>query len=195
MDIFFDSLNVLNSTFCLCKDGFQGLLKANHCHTQLLTFYLLLWNYFWNDFTVSILNEQTKTFSLDFSSTKKQKLVKTISAWTESSYLLLYAFKKYSSCDTIPLKWYYSVDFGTPLSVGTFVPSLVLIDTTHRSRDSPFINRQCSFPQYIVLQICLQFVLSVVTWMLWHTFIYKNVARCLFSKRSGYKNNLLMYST
>jgi hypothetical protein len=42
MDIFFEGLNILISTFCVCADGFQGLSKAFHYPIQLLTFYLLL---------------------------------------------------------------------------------------------------------------------------------------------------------
>ncbi len=42
---FFEGLNILISTFCVCADRFQGLSKAFHCPIQLLTFYLLLWNY------------------------------------------------------------------------------------------------------------------------------------------------------
>jgi hypothetical protein len=55
---------------------------------------------------VSNFKEQAKTLSLTLSSTKKQKIVKTIGAFTESTYLLLEAFKKdirrYSTRDTIP---------------------------------------------------------------------------------------------
>ncbi len=40
-----EGLNILISTFCVCADGFQGLSKAFHYPIQLLTFYLLLWNY------------------------------------------------------------------------------------------------------------------------------------------------------
>jgi hypothetical protein len=44
--------------------------------------------------------------SLIFSSTKKQKIVKkNISAWIESINLILQAFKKYLSRDTIRLIW------------------------------------------------------------------------------------------
>ncbi len=35
----------LSVLFCVCTDGFQGLSKAFHFPIQLLTFYLLLWNY------------------------------------------------------------------------------------------------------------------------------------------------------
>jgi hypothetical protein len=45
MDIFFESLNILISAFCVCTDGFQGLSKAFHCPIMLLIFYLLLRNY------------------------------------------------------------------------------------------------------------------------------------------------------
>jgi hypothetical protein len=45
MDIYFEALNILISTFCVCADGFQGLSKAFHYPVQLLTFYLLLLNY------------------------------------------------------------------------------------------------------------------------------------------------------
>jgi hypothetical protein len=38
---------------------------------------------------LSAFKEEAKTLSLIFSSTKKQKIVTTISAWTESTYLLL----------------------------------------------------------------------------------------------------------
>ncbi len=33
---FFESLNILISTFCVCADGFQGLSKAFHYPVQLL---------------------------------------------------------------------------------------------------------------------------------------------------------------
>jgi hypothetical protein len=43
MDIFLKALiNILINTFCVCADGLQGLTKAFHYPTQLLTFYLLL---------------------------------------------------------------------------------------------------------------------------------------------------------
>ncbi len=42
---FFEGLNILISTFCVCADSFQGFSKAVHYLIQLLTFYLLLWNY------------------------------------------------------------------------------------------------------------------------------------------------------
>jgi hypothetical protein len=43
MDIFFEGLNILISTFCVYADGFQDLSKAFHYPIQLLlTFYLLL---------------------------------------------------------------------------------------------------------------------------------------------------------
>jgi hypothetical protein len=35
---FFDGLNILISTFCVCADGYQGLSKAFHYPVQLLTF-------------------------------------------------------------------------------------------------------------------------------------------------------------
>jgi hypothetical protein len=35
---FFEVLNILISTFCVCADGFQGLSKTFHCTVQLLTF-------------------------------------------------------------------------------------------------------------------------------------------------------------
>jgi hypothetical protein len=44
-EYFFEGLNILISTFCVCADGFQGLSKTFHCPIQLLTFYVLLWNY------------------------------------------------------------------------------------------------------------------------------------------------------
>jgi hypothetical protein len=39
---FFQGLNILIVTFCVCADGFQGISKAFHYPVQLLTFYLLL---------------------------------------------------------------------------------------------------------------------------------------------------------
>ncbi len=39
---FFEDLNILISTFCVCADGFKGLFKSFHYPIQLLTFYLLL---------------------------------------------------------------------------------------------------------------------------------------------------------
>jgi hypothetical protein len=44
MDIF-GGLNILISTFCEWANGVQALSKAFHYPIQLLTFYLLLWNY------------------------------------------------------------------------------------------------------------------------------------------------------
>jgi hypothetical protein len=41
MDIFFNGLNILISTFCVFVNGFQGLSKAFNYPIQLLTFYLL----------------------------------------------------------------------------------------------------------------------------------------------------------
>ncbi len=41
MDIFFNDLNILISTFCVFVDGFQGLATAFSYPLQLLTFYLL----------------------------------------------------------------------------------------------------------------------------------------------------------
>ncbi len=42
---FFEGLNKWISTVCICADGFQSLSKAFHYPIQLLTFYLLPWNY------------------------------------------------------------------------------------------------------------------------------------------------------
>jgi hypothetical protein len=56
--------------------------------------------------------EQTKTLNLIYSLTKKQKLVQSVSACTESTYLLLEALKKYTSCGTIPLN-----DFTFPVDI------------------------------------------------------------------------------
>ncbi len=39
---FFEGLNFLISTSCVCADGFQDLSKAFHNPIQCLTFYLLL---------------------------------------------------------------------------------------------------------------------------------------------------------
>ncbi len=44
-DILFEGLNILISTFCVCADSFQGILKAFQHSLQSLTIYLLLWNY------------------------------------------------------------------------------------------------------------------------------------------------------
>jgi hypothetical protein len=43
--LYFKGLNILISTFCVCADGLLGISKAFHYPIQLLTFYLLLWNY------------------------------------------------------------------------------------------------------------------------------------------------------
>ncbi len=51
---FFECLNILISSCCVCAEGFQSLTKAFHYSTQLLTFYLLLWNYLLN---LKMLNE------------------------------------------------------------------------------------------------------------------------------------------
>ncbi len=42
--IFFEGLNIVISTFCVCIDGFQGLSNVLHYRTKLSTFYLLIWN-------------------------------------------------------------------------------------------------------------------------------------------------------
>ncbi len=42
----FKGRNILKITFCVCAYGFQDLAKAFYYLIQLLTFYLLLWNYF-----------------------------------------------------------------------------------------------------------------------------------------------------
>ena len=42
--IFFEGLNILFFTFCVCADGFQGLSNYFHYPIQLLTLQLLLWN-------------------------------------------------------------------------------------------------------------------------------------------------------
>jgi hypothetical protein len=160
MNSFFEGLNILISTFCVCANGFQGLLKAFHCLTQILTFYcaflklltnfkkrllnpsqnslLCDWSMFYSAdlslaagmnlqnrrrlpvsiFSVKIAalgslkrvtgrifiisskflsKDQAKTLILIFSSTKKNKIVKTLSACTvstEITYLLLKAFSK-----------------------------------------------------------------------------------------------------
>ncbi len=39
---FFEGLNILISTFCVCADGFQGLSNAFHYPVQLLTFFASL---------------------------------------------------------------------------------------------------------------------------------------------------------
>ncbi len=39
---FFEGINILISTFCVCADGFQGISKAFHYPIPLLTFYWLL---------------------------------------------------------------------------------------------------------------------------------------------------------
>ncbi len=46
-NIFFEGLNIFFSThtFCVYADGFQDLSKVFQYPIQLLTFYLLLWNY------------------------------------------------------------------------------------------------------------------------------------------------------
>jgi hypothetical protein len=45
MDILFEGLNILMSTFCVCAGRFQGHSNAFHYPIQLLTFCLLLSNY------------------------------------------------------------------------------------------------------------------------------------------------------
>jgi hypothetical protein len=67
---FFDGLNILISTFCVCPGGFQGLSKASHYPLQLLTFYLLFLNY------VLILKMRTETLlRIPFSVTGGRLLV------------------------------------------------------------------------------------------------------------------------
>jgi hypothetical protein len=39
---FFEGINILISTFCVCAEGFQGLSETFHYPIQLLTFYWLL---------------------------------------------------------------------------------------------------------------------------------------------------------
>ncbi len=65
----FLGLNI-NSTFCLCADGFQGLSKAFHYTIQLLTFYLLklLTKKCWKILTESILRITFSVISRMFSS-------------------------------------------------------------------------------------------------------------------------------
>ncbi len=46
MDIFVVDLHILIGNFCVYADGFLSLKKAFHYQIQILTFYLLLWNYF-----------------------------------------------------------------------------------------------------------------------------------------------------
>jgi hypothetical protein len=38
VDICFEGLKILISTFCVCADGCQGLSQAFHCPAQLLRF-------------------------------------------------------------------------------------------------------------------------------------------------------------
>ncbi len=45
MDIFFEGLNILISTFFVCSAGFQGLSKAFQYPIQLLSYYFFLRNY------------------------------------------------------------------------------------------------------------------------------------------------------
>jgi hypothetical protein len=59
MEIFFEGLNILIGTFCVCSDGFV-LIKAFHYTIQLLTFYLLTWNY------LLILKMLTETLLCDW---------------------------------------------------------------------------------------------------------------------------------
>jgi hypothetical protein len=54
MDIFFEGLNIVTSTFCVCADDFQGLSKAFHYPIQLGNFlvtFLKLLNNFYNAFS------------------------------------------------------------------------------------------------------------------------------------------------
>ncbi len=74
---------ILINTLCVCADCFQGLSKAFHYPTQLLTFYLLLRNY------LLILKMLTETLlKIPFSVIGRCSLVS----------------KEYSSRDTITLK-------------------------------------------------------------------------------------------
>ncbi len=45
MDIFFEGLNILISTFGVCADGFQDLSTDFNYPVPCINFYLLLWNY------------------------------------------------------------------------------------------------------------------------------------------------------
>ncbi len=83
---FFEGLNILISTFCVCADCFQGLSKAFHYAIQLLTFYLLLWSYLLIlkmitetllriSFSVIGSKKLARTLCLIFHSSKKQKIV------------------------------------------------------------------------------------------------------------------------
>jgi hypothetical protein len=58
---------------------------------------------YWKDFQnlQVISKKQAKTLSFIFLTTKKQKIVKTVSACLESTYLFLKSLKKYSSRDTV----------------------------------------------------------------------------------------------
>ncbi len=61
--------------------------------------------------TVSNFKGASYNFEFDFfSSTKKQKIVKTIRACTESTYFYHQTSKKYLARDTIPLKGGNTID-------------------------------------------------------------------------------------
>ncbi len=71
---FLEGLNISISTFCVCADGFQGLLKAFHFPIQLLTEYLLLRNYllirkmlYWNPSQSSLFCYWSMSSSADIS--------------------------------------------------------------------------------------------------------------------------------
>ncbi len=74
---------------------------------------------------VSNLKRASWNFNLDFlSATRQHKIVKTISAYTESTNLIVKAFKKYSSRDTIPLQvvssYFYERTTSGPGSSGHY---------------------------------------------------------------------------
>jgi hypothetical protein len=111
MDISFEGLNILISTFFVCADGFQGLSKAFHYPVRLVNVFKIavLWSLKRVTGRIFKINKKFQRsklnlfLSLNFSSTKKQKNVKTISACTGSTCFYYKLSKKYSSCNTIPL--------------------------------------------------------------------------------------------
>ncbi len=82
-------------------DSQAASCKHFHCRNCRFRVFFFFEADYWNDFQNYLVISKEQAKSLSFLSTKNKNL-KTIRACTESTYLLLYALKKYSSHDTIP---------------------------------------------------------------------------------------------
>ncbi len=108
---FFKGLNILIRTFCVCADGFQDLSIALHYPVQLLTCFLLLWNY------LLILKMLTETLlRISFSVIGRCSLVRPLSGCRENVQEL--------TCNRWLPIWFYSIKSGFLYAFG--VPKLAL---------------------------------------------------------------------